>query len=55
MSKIHTRMIISKVLGLLKMKEKEDKEGDKALGNEQGLRCYKLEAGEGFELGLSVA
>ena len=36
------------------MKETEDKEGDKALGNEQGLRCHKLQARKGSELGFSV-
>ena len=33
------------------MKETEDKEGDKALGNEQGLKCHKLEARQRSELG----
>ena len=42
-------------LAYFKMKEKEDKKGDKALGNEQGLRCHTLEARQGSELGLSVA
>ena len=37
------------------MTEKEDKKGDKALGNEQGLRYHKLEARQSSELGLSVA
>ena len=42
-------------LAYFKMKEKEDKKGEKALGHEQGLKCHKLEAGQGSELGLSVA
>ena len=37
------------------MKEKEDEKGEKALGNEQGLRWHTLEARQSFELGLSVA
>ena len=38
------------------MKEKgQDKKEEKALGNEQGQRCHKLEARQGSELGLSVA
>ena len=36
------------------MKEKEDKKEEKALGQEQGLRCHKLEARQSSELGLSV-
>ena len=37
------------------MKEKEDKKGDKVLGNEQGLTCHKFRARQGSELGSSVA
>ena len=49
------RLVISRVLGSnFKMKKKEDKERDKALGNEQGLRCHKLEARQTSVLGLSV-
>ena len=48
MSKIHAGVIISSVLGLLQNKGKE---GDKALGNEQGLRCHKLEACKTLSLG----
>ena len=36
------------------MKDKEDKKEEKALGNEQGLRCHKLVARQSSELGLSV-
>ena len=39
-------------LAYLKMKETEDKEGEKALGNEQGLRCHKLRQEKALNLGF---
>ena len=42
-------------LAYFKIKEREDKKEEKALGSEQGLRCHKLEARKSSELGVSVA
>lgn len=39
--KFMQRRILRKFLAYFKMKERDDKEGDKALRNEQGLRCHK--------------
>ena len=55
LAKFMQRGLFRELLGYFKVKEKEDKKGDKALGNEQGLRCHKLEAKQSSELGLSVA
>ena len=55
LAKFMQRRLFREFLGYFKVKEKEDKKGDKALGNEQGLRCHKLEAKQSSELGLSVA
>ena len=54
-AKFMQRRLFGEFLGYFKMKVKEDKQGDKALGNEQGLRCHKLEARQSSVLGLSVA
>ena len=54
-AKFREGWVFREFLAYFKMKEKEYKKGDKALGNEQGLRCHKSEARQGSELGLSVA
>lgn len=40
-SKIYAKANTSKILGLLQNEGKGNKKGDKALRNEQGLRCHK--------------
>ena len=46
--------IFREFLAYFKMKKKGDKKGDKALRNEQELRCHKQEVKQSSELGLSV-